>query len=254
MATITKGLYLAESMKGLGPLPIVVERNLDKAIAENTSTMTKPIDIDEAKRAFAMSTMCQHTFFKPGTEVNPHMLCAVSAMVVHAGMTPELWGSLVQDPTTLWRFARPVLTKKYNIPEWMSQYIPPLFDGEKNEWRGVERIIRLFEDYNRSIQHSQAIQEDTERFPQLGPFMTSKNEWMFSFDDVSDSKIQWTGLVDYYPYMIDHPYMIDNAALKYKDAIEKAFDKMNEVEQQYAAMSTQKKMLEKAKLLKSQWL
>lgn len=138
-------------------------------LRERVTSSTPLIDIDKAKQAFASSTLCQHTFFKPGTEVNPHMLCAVSAMVVYAGMTPELWSTLATDSFTLWSYALPILEKQYNIPSSVAERIPRIFDAQPNEWRAVEVVLAEFESYNKTILHAQAIEEDARRFPQQGP-------------------------------------------------------------------------------------
>lgn len=135
---------------GLGPMP---ERQL------------RLIDVDKVKQAFAASTLCQNKFFKPGTEVDPHMLCAISAMVVYAGMTPELWGTLVTDAETLETFAKPILWKQYGIPGGLFSQIIWVFDHAGNEWEGVIKLIEMFEGCNMVALHVEALCEDRLRFP-----------------------------------------------------------------------------------------
>lgn len=120
-----------------------------------TTERNSVIDIDKCKQAFAASTLCQKDYFTPGTDLNPDMLCAVSALTSFAGVCNTLIGKMCAGPdrSTAWRrfhaFAAPILEVEYGISRHLTDRIPGLFDKQENEWRAVQAVLDLFEQSNK---------------------------------------------------------------------------------------------------------
>lgn len=156
------------------------------------------IDIDKMKAAFAATALCQKQQDSP---TSPTRLCAISALVSFAGVQPALIARMqATEPETVrvevserpsdWAdvqrrrpsidhdyavmlcprwvadLALPVLQAEYGIPRRIAAQFPNLFDGEANEWRGVEAVLRLCERANRDMLHDAALQEDYARSQQ----------------------------------------------------------------------------------------
>lgn len=156
------------------------------------------IDIDKMKAAFAATALCQKQQDSP---TSPTRLCAISALVSFAGVQPALIARMqATEPETVrvevserpsdWAdvqrrrpsidhdyavmlcprwvadLALPVLQAEYGIPRRIAAQFPNLFDGEANEWRGVEAVLRLCERANSDMLHDAALQEDYARSQQ----------------------------------------------------------------------------------------
>lgn len=118
------------------------------------------IDIDKVKSAFAAtSKFCQKDWHKPSDGGGQSALCAASALVAFAGVHPDLIAAMKKragDVTgfagsmadTFNGFIAPVLDAYYGIPAGVSMSIMGVFDGQENEWKGIEAVIALFENHN----------------------------------------------------------------------------------------------------------
>lgn len=125
------------------------------------------IDTDKMKAAYAATPLCQnHWTKKNGT--NPTMLCAVSALVAFAGVTPDLLAKMSDklSGSEFVDFCGYVLDVEYGIPQDVSAEFPDLFDAARSEWRGVSTVLLRCEQSNTDELHelhAEALREDGSR-------------------------------------------------------------------------------------------
>lgn len=146
------------------------------------------IDTDKMKAAFAATPLCQAQWTLKDDNGGPTKLCAISSLVSFAGVQPDLiqkmqevsveapavWkqvgiSEVVPIPEWVHTLALPVLRAVYGIPQDVAARFPSLFDQQENEWKGVTAVLGLCERHNYGEMRAEAIEEDRQRFPQLGP-------------------------------------------------------------------------------------
>lgn len=120
------------------------------------------IDIDKVKAAFATTAaFCQQTFYKKDAEDKPAALCALSSLVSAAGVHPDLIGKFAStNYRALTTFFGPVLEVEYGVPPHLMRSVASAFDRETNEFRGIEAVLRLFENFNKTEAERQKAQVD----------------------------------------------------------------------------------------------
>lgn len=144
------------------------------------------IDTDKMKAAFAATPLCQHNWTQRGEGGGATKLCAISALVSFAGVQPELIHTMASTETQTiltatpqtgaaavprWvaDLALPVLLAVYGIPREIGVMLPPIFDKQDNEYKGMLEVLALCEQRNMDEQYDAAITEDAARFPQHDP-------------------------------------------------------------------------------------
>lgn len=110
------------------------------------------IDVQKMRDAFAATPD-----LKPGKWVQYAPagqrggVCAVSALLIHAGVSYELLRSLAHTMGSggwLETLARPVLAVAYGISLDHAKHIVCIFDRTPNEWDGVRNVIAFAESVN----------------------------------------------------------------------------------------------------------
>lgn len=114
------------------------------------------INLDRMRAAFAATPLCQKKWVLAEGEDKPSAMCAMSALVVYAGVQPRLVLKMIQKEWQprqfLWLFAVPVLKAEYNLPKDIAQRIPSVFDAAPSTEEGTRAVLAMCEEYNQQLQ------------------------------------------------------------------------------------------------------
>lgn len=138
------------------------------------------IDIDKVKAAFAQTAaFCQQSFYQKKDGDTPAALCALSSLVSAAGVHPDLIGKLAKSQSALTTFFGPVLEVEYGVPRHMMSSVANAFDNEPNEFKGINKVLSLFEKYNKQEQDRPKL-----TIPDMPAFWGQPMTWTFAVNDI----------------------------------------------------------------------